>query len=138
MTDTIEVFVDHNGQTSLVGRCRYIARRHGQSSVFEYADAWHDHTDAFALDPANLPQERRQIYTSGKSALPGALRDTAPDRWGQQLIRRAFRKAGEQRALSEIDYLLAINDRRESARSGTAGKAKRPSTTTSAVTAFRP
>ena len=30
---------------------------------------------------------------------------------GQQLIRRVFRKAGEQRALSEIDYLLAINDR---------------------------
>ena len=38
------------------------------------------------------------------------MRDTAPDRWGQQLIRRAFRKAGEQRTLSEIDYLLAIND----------------------------
>ena len=112
MTDTIEVFVDHNGQTPLVGRCHYIARRHGQSSVFEYADAWHDRAGAFALDPANLPLERRQIYTSsGKSALPGALRDTAPDRWGQQLIRRAFRKAGEQRALSEIDYLLAINDR---------------------------
>ena len=111
MTDTIEVFVDHNGQTPLVGLCRHIARRHGQSSAFEYVDTWHDRTDAFALDPANLPLERRQIYTSSsKSALPGALRDTAPDRWGQQLIRRAFIKAGEQRTLSEIDYLLAIND----------------------------
>ncbi len=111
MTDPIEVLVDHNGQTSLVGRCYYIAKRHGQSSVFEYADTWHDRAGAFALDPANLPLERRQIYTSSnKSALPGALRDTAPDRWGQQLIRRAFRKAGEQRTLSETDYLLAIND----------------------------
>ena len=83
-----------------------------QSSVFEYADAWHDRADAFALDPAILALERRQIYTSSaKSALPGALRDTAPGRWGQQLIRRAFRKAGEHRALSGIDYLLAINDR---------------------------
>ena len=111
MNDTIEIFVDRNGQTLLVGRCYYIAGRHGQSSVFEYADAWHDRADAFALDPANLPLERRQIYTSsGKSALPGALRDTSPDRWGQQLIRRAFRKSGEQHTLSEIDYLLAIND----------------------------
>jgi len=111
MTDTIEVFIDHGRETLLVGRCHYVAKRYGQSSVFEYADVWHDHTDAFALDPANLPLEHRQIYTaSNNSALPGALRDTAPDRWGQQLIRRASRKAGEQRALSEIDYLLAIND----------------------------
>jgi serine/threonine-protein kinase HipA len=29
---------------------------------------------------------------------------------GQQLIKRAFRKAGEERSLSEIDYLLAITD----------------------------
>ncbi len=61
MTDTIEVFVDHCGLTCLVGRCRYIARRHGQGSVFECADAWRDRAGAFALDPANLPLERRQI-----------------------------------------------------------------------------
>ena len=111
MTDTIEVFIDNGGETRLVGRCHYLARRRGRSSVFEYADEWLDHPDAFALDPANLPLEQQQIYTSSdKSALPGALRDTAPDRWGQQLIARAFRKTGEKRALSEIDYLLAIND----------------------------
>ncbi len=111
MTDTVEVFIDHHGQTCLVGRCRCIAGRRGQSSVFEYADSWRDRPNAFALDPANLPLEHRQTYTSsGKSAVPGALRDTAPDRWGRQLIRRAFRKAGEQHALSEIDYLLTIND----------------------------
>jgi len=112
MTDTIEIYIDHAGETRLVGRCRYVAKRRGQSSVFEYANEWLGYSDAFALDPANLPLEERQIYTStDKSALPGALRDTAPDRWGQQLIKRAFRKAGEERSLSEIDYLLAINDR---------------------------
>ena len=111
MTDTIEVFVDDGGETRFVGRCRYIASHRGQSSVFEYGDAWLGRASAFALDPANLPLEQQQTYTSsGKSALPGAMRDTAPDRWGQQLVRRAFRKGGEQRALSEIDYLLAIND----------------------------
>ena len=112
MTDTIEIYINHAGEAHLVGRCRYVAKRHGQrSSVFEYADEWLANPDAFALDPANLPLDGGQIYTtSDKSALPGALRDTAPDRWGQQLIKRAFRKAGGERTLSEIDYLLAITD----------------------------
>ena len=107
MTDAIEVFLDKNGDTRLVGRCRYVAKRRRQSSVFEYDDEWLNRADAFALDPANIPLDQRQIYTSSSnSALPGALRDTAPDRWGQLLIKRAFRKSGEIRALSEIDYLL--------------------------------
>ncbi len=111
MTDTIEIYIDHNGAAHLVGRCRYVAKRNSQSSVFEYAEEWLGTLDAFALDPANLPLDGGRIYTtSDKSALPGALRDTAPDRWGQQLIRRAFRKSGENRTLSEIDYLLAITD----------------------------
>jgi len=111
MTDTIEIYVDHAGETHLIGRCRYIAKRRGQSSVLEYSNEWLANPDAFALDPANLPLKSGPIYTtSDKSALPGALRDTAPDRWGQQLIKRAFRKAGEERVLSEIDYLLAITD----------------------------
>jgi serine/threonine-protein kinase HipA len=111
MTDTIEISIDYEGETHLVGRCRYVAKRRGQSSVFEYVDEWLDNPDTFALDPANLPLDGGPIYTtSDRSALPGALRDTAPDRWGRQLIKRAFRKAGEERALSEIDYLLAITD----------------------------
>ncbi|MCY4305769.1 MAG: type II toxin-antitoxin system HipA family toxin [Aestuariivita sp.] len=111
MTDTLEIYIDYAGSTHLVGRCCYVAKRRGQSSVFEYADEWLDYPEAFALDPANLALADQQIYTrSEKSALPGALRDTAPDRWGQQLIKRAFRKAGDDRTLSEIDYLLAITD----------------------------
>ena len=111
MTDTIEIYIDHAGATHLVGRCRYVAKQRGKSSLFEYADEWLENPDAFALDPANLSLETQQIYTSSdKSALPGALRDTAPDLWGQQLIKRAFRKTGEERTLSEIDYLLTITD----------------------------
>ena len=110
MSDTIEVHIEHGGETHLAGLLRF-AERGGRSSVFEYADEWLARGDAFALDPASLPLERRPFYTGpGKSALPGALRDTAPDRWGQYLIKRAFRKAGEGRAPSEMDYLLAIND----------------------------
>ncbi|MGI9449380.1 MAG: type II toxin-antitoxin system HipA family toxin, partial [Geminicoccaceae bacterium] len=64
MTDTIEIHIDHAGETRLVGRCRYVAKRRGQSSVFEYADEWLDGAEAFALDPANLPLEQGPIYTS--------------------------------------------------------------------------
>jgi len=111
MTDTVEIYTDQGDETLLVGRCRYVAKRHSQSSVFEYTDDWIDHPGAYALDPANLPLLRQPFYTNTeKSALPGALRDTAPDRWGQQLIKRAFRKSGDDRTLSEIDYLLAITD----------------------------
>ena len=42
MTDTIEIHISHAGETHLVGRCRYVAKRRGQSSVFEYADEWLD------------------------------------------------------------------------------------------------
>ena len=86
MTDVIEIYIDRAGVTHLVGRCRYVAKRHGQSSVFEYADEWLKNPNVFALDPANLPLGGGQIYTmSDKSPLPGGLRDTAPDRLGQQL-----------------------------------------------------
>ena len=111
MNETVEIHIDHGGETRLVGHCRYLSRPRGQSSVFSYAEDWLIFGGAFALDPANLPLDRNPVYgNSEKSALPGAIRDTAPDRWGQQLIRRAFRKSGEIRSLSEIDYLLAVND----------------------------
>ena len=111
MTSTVEVYIDQGDETLPRGICRYVAKRRGQSSVFEYDSRWLERKSAFAVDPQNLPLQTGPIYTSSeKSALPGAMRDTAPDRWGQQLIKRAFRKAGEERALSEIDYLLAITD----------------------------
>jgi len=112
VNDTVEIYIEHDGETRLVGRCRYVAKRHAQSSVFEYADEWLGLQNAFAIDPGNLPLRAGPVYTSSdKSALPGALRDTAPDRWGRLLIKRVFRKAREERTLSEIDYLLAITDR---------------------------
>ncbi len=111
MTETIEVDIDHGGLTRLVGRCRYTSKVRNQSTVFEYADQWLDYQGAFALDPANLQLGPNPVYSNfEKTALPGVMRDTAPDQWGRQLVRRAFRKSGEKRTLSEIDYLLAIND----------------------------
>ena len=111
MNDTIEVHIDWGNRTLMVGRCRYFTRGEKQSSVFEYADEWLENPCSFSIDPENLPLRNGAFYTSSdKSALPGALRDSAPDRWGRQLIRRASDKAGNRRALSEIDYLLGVGD----------------------------
>lgn len=112
MTDAVEVYMDIKGETRYIGLLRYLSKRRGQSSSFEYTDDWLSYGGAFAIDPVNLPLQRGAFFhNSARSALPGALRDTAPDRWGQMLIKRAFRKAGKERTLSEIDYLLAMNDR---------------------------
>ena len=111
MTDTIEVYIDTPDVTGIVGRFRYVNRRHSRSSAFEYADEWLRGTNAFAIDPENLPLRSGPFYTSSdKSALQGALRDATPDRWGRQLVKRSFGKAGERRTLSEIDYLLGVTD----------------------------
>lgn len=111
MNEVIEVHVKFGGKTHLVGHLRYLGKAHRNSSLFEYADSWLSYHKAFALDPANLQLTTRQHYwTSEKTALPGAIRDCAPERWGRTLIRRAFQKIGHNRSLSELDYLLAIND----------------------------
>ena len=62
MNETIEIHIDHGGETRLVGRCRYVAKARGQSSVFAYDADWLAYGEAFALDPANLA-------LSGKSDL---------------------------------------------------------------------
>ena len=111
MNEIVEVHVEFDGRTHLAGHLRYLGKTHRQSSVFEHADSWRSYRNAFALDPANLQLTAQQHYwTSEKTALPGAIRDCAPDRWGRQLLRRTFRKAGNNRRLSELDYLLEIND----------------------------
>jgi len=111
MNDTLGIYIDIDNEARLVARCRMITKRRHSTSVFEYDASWLAYEGRFALDPQNLPLSDTPTYTrTEKSSLPGAIRDTAPDRWGQKLIRRAFDKSGLDRPLTEFDYLLAIND----------------------------
>ena len=111
VSETIEVHIDHDGQSHQVGRCHFVNKSHGSSSVLEYDDAWLNCGSAFALDPANLPLGKNPVYFgSDRAVLPGAISDGAPDRWGRQLIRRAFKKSMAKHTLSEIDFLLGVND----------------------------
>lgn len=111
MSDVIGIYLDIDEEAHLVGRCRLITKRRHSTSEFQYDGAWLKSNKHFALDPENLPLAEGPIYTrTEKSSLPGAIRDSAPDRWGQKLIQRAFKKAEIDRQLTEFDYLLGIND----------------------------
>lgn len=115
MTDTeVLVHVDLDGEPILVGRLWARTRKGRDSATFEYDESWLKHSDRFALEPA-LQLGPGPFHTSPDRRIFGAIGDSAPDRWGRVLMRRAERRRAERagetpRTLVEIDYLLRVHD----------------------------
>lgn len=114
MNRSVFVHVELDGVTHRVGTLWTRARGGRQSATFEYAPEWLDCPSRFALEPA-LTVGPGPYHTPTDTALFGALSDSAPDRWGRTLMRRAERRlsAAQGRAthtLHEIDYLLRVHD----------------------------
>ncbi len=114
METQVLVHVDLDGRPVLVGRLWARMRKGRDSASFEYDDSWLERDDRFALEPALQPGPGA-FHTQRDRALFGGIGDSAPDRWGRMLMRRAERRraeaAGETpRTLREIDYLLQVND----------------------------
>lgn len=112
-----EVFVSISlgGENHLVGRLWCHNRKGRESASFEYDPLWLKHRECFALEPA-LTLTSGTFHTVSSQALFGAIGDSAPDRWGRILMRRAEsalkKQTGETpRTLNEIDFLLGVNDR---------------------------
>ena len=89
-------------------------RKGRNSATFEYDEDWLAHPARFSLEPA-LQLGPGPFHTPIGKPLFGAIGDSAPDRWGRVLMRRAQRRrekrTGETpRTLREIDYLLMVND----------------------------
>ncbi len=108
---TIETFIDLHGQTRLVGRADFTRSRGTVSTTFRYHPGYLGDRDSINIDPSLLLVEGAQ-HVAG--LLP-AFADTAPDRWGRNLIDRAERaRAREQdrrpRSHDDVDYLLAVSD----------------------------
>jgi serine/threonine-protein kinase HipA len=108
------VYVDLDSAPRLAGRLWSRARKARESATFEYDRTWLQHPERFALEPALTLGAGPQHTAPGK-ALFGALGDSAPDRWGRTLMRRAERRRAQQeggtpRTLLEIDYLLMVDD----------------------------
>ncbi len=108
------IYVDLDGVAVLAGRLWSRVRGGRESASFQHDESWLRHPQRFALEPA-LALGAAAHHTPAGKALFGALGDSAPDRWGRMLMTRAERQAahGEARTtrtLTELDYLLRVND----------------------------
>lgn len=108
------VYVDLDGTPHLAGHLWAHMRKGKESATFEYDKMWLSNPNRFSFDPL-LTLTHGAFHTTADKALFGALGDSAPDRWGRVLMRRAERRRAEQtgetpRTLQEIDYLLMVND----------------------------
>lgn len=111
---TTQVYVDLEGTPHHVGLLHTHIRNGRERATLEYVDSWREHRDAFPLAPA-LSVDHGQHHTRRDRGIFAPLTDSAPDRWGRQLIaRQAAREAREEgrtpRTLYEIDYLLGVSD----------------------------
>ena len=114
MDREILVHVELQGTPYLVGRLWARVRTDRENATFEYDRSWLEHTERFSLEPA-LKLGPGPFHTRPDKPLFGAIGDSAPDRWGRVLMRRAERRRAERegqtpRALRETDYLLLVND----------------------------
>ena len=114
MERQVFVYLDYPAGSVLVGRLWSHVRNAKQTATFEYDRSWLDRADRFALEPA-LMLAPGPHHTGMDRPMFGAIGDSAPDRWGRVLMRRAERRRAErekqtQRSLFEIDFLLMVDD----------------------------
>ena len=111
MNRDLDVYVDIDGEPVRCGRL-WVRALPRTSASFEYDRAWLRDQRRFALDP-------ELALTEGPFHSPRALfrafEDPAPDRWGQNLLRRAEgararREKRAPRALGPVDFLTQIDD----------------------------
>lgn len=106
----LEVCDGSSQDVGVAGVAYLSARRRTITTTFAYDEAFLSTRGAWALSP-DLPLSGRSVLPG----LPGALADSAPDRWGRNLIDRRIR--GEALAVgrtpptvTDIDYLLGVSD----------------------------
>ena len=92
-----------------VGELVFEADGRRQASMFRYADEWRSASEGFAIAP-DMPLSESPFHASAsrerpRSAILGPFGDGAPDSWGRGLLRKAL-----PGALTELDYLLAVDD----------------------------
>lgn len=112
MVPSLDIYDASSGEDCLVGTARFSLRRGAVSTTFSYDEGWlANGRTAFALDPA-LPLGVGPRHVAG---IPGAFRDSAPDRWGRTLIERDRREEAPQsglplRQLDDVDFLVGVFD----------------------------
>ena len=111
--ERVEVLVGIDGDDVMAGTLRIYERR-GQSTTFEYDRAYLADARPYPLDPA-LPLGAGVFQPPAGKALFNAFTDSAPDRWGQNLMRRSEQERARAahatpRSLGPVDFLLGTRD----------------------------
>ena len=90
-----------------MGRLWARVRKDRESATFEYEKGWLAHAERFSLEPA-LKLGPGPFHTASDKPLFGENGDSAPDRWGRVLMRRAERRRADRewrapRTVREVD-----------------------------------
>lgn len=110
MAETLEVHIQLGRDTHRVGTLYSHFRGGAESSSFTYNSDWLKNPQAFAIQP-DMPLGRDGHHFSAENgSLPGSMRDGSPDRWGRKLIVRAMQKQREQAPISEVGFLISLDD----------------------------
>ena len=107
---SIDVTLAMGGRDILAGRALISSNRGRVTTVFRYDSGYLASKGAFPLDPALPLFEGSHAIQDG---LPFAFADSAPDRWGRNLIRKRLQSLapdGARREVTDIDYLLEVSD----------------------------
>ena len=107
---SIDVTLALRGRDILAGRAFLSSNRGRVTTVFRYDSSYLASKGAFPLDPALPLFEGSHAIQDG---LPFAFADSAPDRWGRNLIRKRLQSVGPdgaRREVTDIDYLLEVSD----------------------------
>lgn len=107
----LDVHLDRDGTSQLVGRAWFTQRRGGPvTTVFAYSSDYLATPRSLSIDPAlDLVSGNQHV-----DGMPGAFRDSAPDRWGRNLIDKRHQASSHperRRDLNEVDYLSQVSDR---------------------------
>lgn len=108
------VHISSGGEDIRVGKLWFHSRKGRESASFEYDKKWLENPEKFALEPA-LKLTEGTFHTQTGLSVFGAIGDSAPDRWGRVLMRRAEMVRAKSdnktpRTLFEVDYLLGVSD----------------------------
>jgi serine/threonine-protein kinase HipA len=107
---TVNVFLDDTGEPVPVGAAYVDTRRGTTTTTFEYRPDYLSQLHSWSVSP-DLPMAYARATTD---RLPGAMADSAPDRWGRRLIdkrNRALTPSGATpKTMTDVDYLLGASD----------------------------
>lgn len=106
------------GQAGIpVGRLVYVRQGRRENAAFAYDEQWLSNPDGFSISPDLAlvsGYQPRKAPSAQDSTFHFAFADTTPDAWGRRVIARDHARRRRENAalaaLTEMDYLLAVDD----------------------------